>query len=543
LRGVTLYAWQDECLARWFENGCKGVAGVATGAGKTLLALAAIERLAKTRDKTSLRVRIVVPKVFLAHQWRADIVRFLGVSRGDIGLYCGAVKESPEKPFVIYVLNTARFCVSRHILRDTDAGRSVLLICDECHHFGSAVNARVFDFLTRVPRERYFALGLSATPECDGFDTAVAPALGGVIFRYGISEAAADSVTSGCAVFSVAVDFSPEERADYDSYTDRIAITRARLVKIVPRLNGERGAAFIQGVRQLQGRADKTGELARQLALLYIRRKEILHLARARADCAVELVKELITDGRIIVFAERIETVDFVYGELDALYPGKICRYHSNMDAAEKARALERYRDGERPVIVCCRALDEGLNVPDTDVGIILSAGTGARQRIQRIGRVLRRGGDREIKNIYYIYVSGTSESPDALPEPDAPPGGRWPAEARGGAVQIRARGLRYDAKDGRFYNPEYEALSERVLQTLRRQGADARQARYAERLLARGALRSDYLRPPERCRALIESAADGERDYYRCMLLLARARAGPDTRAPDSCISGAPGV
>jgi superfamily II DNA or RNA helicase len=522
---LKLHAWQGECLERWFANGCRGVAGVATGAGKTLLALAAVERLAERPGTAPLRVKIIVPKVFLAHQWRSDIIRFLGVPRGDISLYCGEIKENPEKPFVIYVLNTARFCVSRHILRETDAGRPVLLICDECHHFGSAVNSRVFDFITRVPADRYFALGLSATPECDGFDASVAPALGPVIYRYGISEATADSVTSGYAIFSIAVDFSPEEGADYDMYSESITIARGRLLSAAPQLKGVRGAAFMQRVRQLQNRDDKIGDLARQLMMLYIRRKEVLHLARARVDCAIGLVKELISDSRIIVFAERIETVELVYSELDALYPGRICRYHSDMEPAVKARALERYRDGERSVIVCCRALDEGLNVPDTDAGIILSVGTGERQRIQRIGRVLRRGGAGSIKNLYYIYVPGTSESPEALPELSENP---EPGEG-GGPVRARVRGLRYDSDKSRFYNPEYERLAERALQTLRLRGADARLSRYAEALMSRGAVRSDYLLPPDRCRELAESAPPGKRDYFRCMLLLSRARAGGD--------------
>jgi superfamily II DNA or RNA helicase len=526
LRGLKLHAWQGECLERWLANGCRGVAGVATGAGKTLLALAAVERIAQMPGTAPLRVKIIVPKVFLAHQWRADIIRHLGVARGDISLYCGDIKENPEKPFVIYVLNTARFCVSRHILREMDAGRSVLLICDECHHFGSAVNSRVFDFIARAPADRYFALGLSATPECEGFDASVAPALGPVIYRYGISEATADSVTSGYAIFSIAVDFSPEEGADYEMYSDDIAKARGQLMSAAPYLMSARGAALMRSLQQLQRRDDKIGNLARRLMMLYIRRKEVLHLARSRADCAVGLVKELISDSRIIVFAERIETVELVYSELDALYPGRICRYHSDMDPAVKARALERYRDGERSVIVCCHALDEGLNVPETDAGIILSVGTGERQRIQRVGRVLRRGGAGTIKNLYYIYVSGTSESPEALPELDEDA----QLSARAEAVRARVPGLRYNSGVGLFYNPEYDLLAERALQALRQRGADTRLLRYADGLIARGAVRSDYLLPPDRCHELAESAAPGKRDYYRCMLLLSRARADGGT-------------
>jgi superfamily II DNA or RNA helicase len=121
---------------------------------------------------------------------------FLGVPRKDVGLFYGAVKEREDKAFMIYVLNTARRHVSRHILKDADEGSSVLLICDECHHFGSAENAHVFDFLSHIPRERYFALGLSATPEGENYDEILVPALGKEIYRYELPEATRDRIVA-----------------------------------------------------------------------------------------------------------------------------------------------------------------------------------------------------------------------------------------------------------------------------------------------------------------------------------------------------------
>jgi superfamily II DNA or RNA helicase len=68
-----LYPWQQECLRLWFENGRRGVACVATGTGKTLLALEAAARLQSGLPGKALHVRVIVPRVFLAHQWKSEI--------------------------------------------------------------------------------------------------------------------------------------------------------------------------------------------------------------------------------------------------------------------------------------------------------------------------------------------------------------------------------------------------------------------------------------------------------------------------------------
>ncbi|MDR2296315.1 MAG: DEAD/DEAH box helicase family protein, partial [Clostridiales Family XIII bacterium] len=387
-----LYPWQEACLSRWFENGCRGIAAVATGAGKTLLALAAIRRLTARRPAEPIKIKIIVPKVFLAAQWRADILRFLGVPRRDIGLYYGAIKEDGGKPFMIYVLNTARLCISRHILKDADEGFSVLLICDECHRFGSAENAHVFDFLPHIPQERYFALGLSATPECENHQETIVPALGKEIYRYDLSDATHDQIVADCAFFHVAVDFTSDERADYDEFTHKIAVLKRKLLRIHPALRTASHRMFFQKLLRLRAHEGEVGETAWLLSLLFLRRKEVAHKARMRIDCGMEIVKRLMPDHRTILFTERIETADSLFDLLHKAFPGRIARYHSHMCAEEKERALNRYKEGESKVIVCCHALDEGLNVPETDAGVILSVGNGLRQRVQRIGRVLRRG-------------------------------------------------------------------------------------------------------------------------------------------------------
>jgi superfamily II DNA or RNA helicase len=511
LKDITLHAWQTECLRLWFENGFRGIAGVATGAGKTILALAAVCRLSEQFPDMALKIKIIVPKIFLANQWRDDILRVLGVRRGDVGLYHGTFKEKPDKPFMVYVLNTARSCAARHIVRDVRAGGSVFLICDECHHFGSPENARVFDFLPHIPPERYFALGLSATPRGERFEEVLVPSLGKEIYRYALEDASRDRVTSDYAIFNIAVYFSPDEEEKYLAYTDRITKLKKTLKRKCPSLFDANGRIIIQKLGILMKSDDEMGDMARVLWILYLRRKETIHTAGARMACAVELTRLLMPDRRLILFTERIETAEKLFGLLQKNHPGRICKYHSEMPPQAKQRSLESYRQGEKTVIVCCRALDEGLNVPETDAGIIVSMSGSPRQHIQRIGRIVRRDGGVRLKQIYYLHIPGTSESSAILPE----------------GTETVTRDLRYDIGRSRFEHPGYDELAARALAKLSASGASAPRIENAERQFIKGSVRTDFLISEKTCMDRIADAEPDERDYWIAMLLVIREKDG----------------
>ena len=517
LKDITLHTWQTRCLERWSENGFRGIAGVATGAGKTILALAAVCRLSERFPDMALKVKIIVPKIFLANQWRDDIMSALGVRRGDIGLYHGTFKEKPGKPFMVYVLNTARWCAARHILQDVRAGNSVFLICDECHHFGSPGNARVFDFLPHIPPERYFALGLSATPRGERFDEVLVPSVGKEIYWYALEDASRDRVTSDYTVFSVAVHFSPDEEKKYLAYTDKIKKLKKNIKRIYPSLFDLNGQLIIQKLGIAMKRPDDIGEMARFLWTLYLRRKKTVHTARSRPACGAALTRLLMPDRRIILFTERIETAEELFGSLQKNYPGRICKYHSEMSPQAKQRSLEAYRQGEKTAIVCCRALDEGLNVPETDAGIIVSMSGSPRQRVQRIGRVVRRGGGDGPKQIYYLYIPWTVESSIVFPE---------------GAVTT-ARDLYYDTALNHFAHPGYDELAARALAKLSASGASAPRIENAERQFVKGSVRTDFLLSEKTCVDRIAGARPDERDYWIAMLLVIREKHAIEAAPP----------
>jgi hypothetical protein len=190
------------------------------------------------------------------------------------------------------------------------------------------------------------------------------------------------------------------------------------------------------------------------------------------------------------------------------------------MEAAVRELALGDYRSGKTRVLICCRALDEGLNVPDTDAGILLSSSAGARQRIQRLGRILRKTPSDDMKRIFYVHVPCSAESPTLLPQD--------PNEIHDFGIvynsDAKSPRLIFDPQAGRIVCPEYDALSASVIETLRTEGASEKQMANATHFLEGGVVDPLWDSTPEEAEQRLAEAPAAEKNYRTAMLLLARA-------------------
>jgi hypothetical protein len=377
-----------------------------------------------------------------------------------------------------------------------------------------------------------------------------------VIFRYDLDNAIYHKITSDYRLFRVETPFDANEAAEYEKIETLIARTKYDLYKACPDFGEPRSMhEFVNKLNRLIREGGGAGALAARLKQLYFRRKRILLLAASRVPCGVALVRLLLPGSKIILFTERIATANALYRELSALYPNKVGRYHSKMEAVVRELALEDYRSGKTRVLICCRALDEGLNVPDTDVGIILSSTSGARQRIQRLGRILRKTPGDNIKRIFYVYVPGTAESPMLLPQ--IPPVEADCCDSYGdmipdtiaertvlntpGAVAIEAiceaegteiiydpgmNSIRliFDPRENSIDCSEYDAPAAHVIETLRAVGASKKQIANAVHFLKRGIVDPQWNSTPEDAARRLAEAPAPEKNYRTVMLLLARS-------------------
>ena len=132
-RDLVLHDWQSRCVDNWFAAGKRGVIKVVTGAGKTILALAIIERLQQTA-MSDLRVAIVVPTVVLLDQWHAEILKLSNLPKSAIGFIGAGQSDSfgADTRIIIAVLNSASKKLAQDV-QDSGVSDRLLLIVDECH--------------------------------------------------------------------------------------------------------------------------------------------------------------------------------------------------------------------------------------------------------------------------------------------------------------------------------------------------------------------------------------------------------------------------
>ena len=519
-----LFSWQEECLDIWFHGRGKGIVNVVTGAGKTVLALGAIARLEyvlSTEQAPALKIKIIVPKVFLANQWLQSLQEDLAVPRNDIGVYSGLRKDPPSRKYMIYVVNSARGTLSRHFLDDYQQGSHVLLIADECHHYSSPENSRIFNFISRIPvkASHYYALGLSATPETAAFNEKLVPALGPVIFKYGFVEALNANIISSFAIFNLKLKFTREEEHQYLDLSEQLTQVLEYLLQRCPFLHGLNRLRFFASLEQLAQTSedDSAAALARSVLILATKRKDLVYRAESRISCVKQLMTQQPQSSKILVFSERIVVADRIYEELQVLFPGQVGRYHSEMDEWSRKDILRKYQDGQIRILVSCRALDEGLNVPATDIGIIASSTSSNRQRIQRLGRILRNSGKKHTAKLYYLYIGSSNEEQDLLAE-----------ISRDLTGVIPILDLAYEQDCQTFVHASYQVLADQVLAYARQKSWSTEIIAEINRNLERGKLGCDWWLSEQECRSKSKNASSrSERNYWVSMRLLVQASLG----------------
>lgn len=486
----VLYQWQEDCLKQWFANHCRGMVQAVTGSGKTLLALTAADRLEKEL-KQELRVKIVVPTSALMRQWNLALKEFLAASsesvqnpadiQKNIGLRGAGSKTAANCKYMIYVINSARYELARQILSDLQNGAAVLLIADECHRYESSQNRLIFEFLPHIkPYEaRFFSLGLSATLPSGQAQGYLASVLGRKIYNYGMKKASSLQTICRYDIYHIGLSFLEAENAEYQELTERMRYLYIQLIQTQPFLKNMGTRELFDMLRVLAGGKNrKTAEAASLYMKLSYKRKSLVCLASARITCAYDLVERLPPNEKILIFGERISQTDELYQSLRKRYPGKVGRYHSRMGQLANRNTLNRFRDGELRILIACKAIDEGVDVPDAAIGIILSGTSVQRQRIQRLGRIIRRAEGKSRAALYYLHLADTAEDSCFLPDTD----------------RDLIFELEYLPDTREFLNPIYDRAAERLLTDMRSAGADAGTLAEARRCLRLGSVRSDWV-------------------------------------------------
>ncbi len=366
--------WQTRALEAWKRGGYRGIAKVVTGGGKTIFAfLCADEYL---RQFPSGKIVVLVPTLALADQWLTSFIKDAGIDETKIQVFSGVEKHENTGIVNILTLNTARTLLPNLMRPET-----TFLIVDECHRSGSPENSKVL-------KHKWLAtLGLSATPERDfdeSFKTALVPYLGPIVIDYSYQDAYRDGVICRFKLVNIRAPLASHEEAE------------------IKRLTKKAFGYF----REAEQGSTSAAELLKKL---YIQRARVSARAIARTPFVVRLVEQQ-TEQRVLIFHEDIDGLTRILTLLRSRGVESVA-YHSRIGPSIRRGHLLMYREGVVRVLGCCRALDEGFNVPETNVGIIASSTASNRQRIQRLGRMLRPYPGKEIATVYTLYCTRAEEN------------------------------------------------------------------------------------------------------------------------------------
>ena len=364
--------WQVKALASWEANNRKGVVAVVTGGGKTAFAELCLERVWLTSP--GHRVSIVVPSSALLDQWHVSLEEDMGLDARDIATYSGEGKPRSPSLVNLFVINTAR----SESPRLCSAGPTGLIV-DECHRAASPENAQALE------GPHTFTIGLSATPERDydnKFLEVVAPKLGPIIYEYGYVEASRDGVIVPFDLQNISVPLTPEEEIEYEKLSNR--------------------------VKRLSGMVRSGAATEDQLIRALQRRSAFAAGVKMRVPVALRLLDNH-RDEKVIVFHEKIAAAEAIANGLRQR-GHRVTTYHSKIGGPLRRDNLRMFRRGEVDVLVTCRALDEGINVPDASVGIIASSTASTRQRIQRLGRLLRPAPGKSASTICTLFATDSEK-------------------------------------------------------------------------------------------------------------------------------------
>jgi superfamily II DNA or RNA helicase len=362
--------YQAAALAAWTDAGRRGVLELPTGSGKTVVAVRAMADL-------STPTLVVVPTVDLLTQWRRELETEFSAPVGQLG---GGEQRLESLTVATYD--------SAYLRADEVGDRFGFVVFDEVHHLGGEGYRDIARLLPAPAR-----LGLTATFERpDGAHEVVADLVGPVVYDRSVDDLAGDHLAD-YELRRVEVELTPAERDAYEeaqgTFVDYLRTSNLSLSS---------GSDY----RELVKRSGSDPR-AREALLAKQEAREIMMNSAAKVD-ALERIFARHPGDRTIVFTAH---TNLVYRLSERFLCPAIT---AETEASERRTILDRFREGTYTRVVAANVLDEGVDVPDARVGVILSGSGSEREFTQRLGRILRPKADGRTAVCYEVVSAETAE-------------------------------------------------------------------------------------------------------------------------------------
>jgi len=360
---------QTEAVAAWTKAGCRGQVIMPTGTGKTEVALA-------TMAQTQTATLVVAPIRDLMYQWHRRILKGLGCDAGIVG-----DNTFNLRPVTVTTYDSA--CI--HMAQI--GARFGLLIFDEEHHLPGPTYREAAIMSTAPMR-----LGLTATPErYDGRQTDLEWLIGPVAYHMPFQQARG-STLADFAVVRIPVHLSQDEQASYDQYSGQVRHF------IAERRREQPGYSW----PDLCGESGK--DPAARLAL------KAYYLKQAIEDRAEEKLRVLEDIFRLHAGQKTIVFAGSNAMAMEASRRFLLPTILSHTRKKERLAVLDGFSQDQFPVIVTNRVLDEGVDVPEAKVAVVIGGQASTRQAKQRLGRILRKTGSAQA-TLYEVVCETAAET------------------------------------------------------------------------------------------------------------------------------------
>jgi superfamily II DNA or RNA helicase len=365
---ILLRGWQKEGFQTWLNNNLNGIFSVVTGGGKTIFGIYCLSYLFENNLIDS--VVIIVPTKTLQDQWASNILQNTNCLRDEISFN----RKKLNKINILTNLSVQK--INFKLLKNRYS-----LILDECHRYGTEKNANFLkeNFVSKI--------GLTATLERkydDGVEKYLYPNIGKIIYSYTIKQALVDGVVEPYKLVYLRTHFTGDEQIEYDDLSHRISVLWGRFSS--------------------EKNSNSKESLKKSIKMLSFKRSRLVNESEQRKYVASRLILNNLKRKKII-FCESIKQSEEIREICEENGLSTVV-YHSKMKQSDRISVLNDFQSDYYHTLIGCKALDEGFDVPDIDFGLIVSQTKTNRQRIQRLGRTIRKSKNKQKPIIYTLYTT-----------------------------------------------------------------------------------------------------------------------------------------
>lgn len=405
---ISLFSHQTKAVEMWTNNNNQLLMEMATGTGKTRTAIGCM--LTQLNDIKNYLVIVATPQNTLSKQWRTDIEEKLNIEFDRSEIIDGSITKWTKKLETLFLdldmeLIDNAIIYSTHdtisdekfinIVKKCKSDTKILFICDEVHGIGSEHQQNalldIYDYrvgLSATPERMYDEKGTEIIRKFFGnksFEFTIAEALGT------INPLTGKPFLNPYKYIPVFVDLDDAERKEYLEITQKLI--------------------YLQSLEDVE---------EKDINLQRILRADILKNASQKLPTIEDLIVNLNAKSKIkdtIIFATEKQAED-VLSMLSSyeITRSKITEHESTSKKfginglSEREEYIDQFRKGNVQVLLGLKCLDEGIDIANARIAILMASSTNPREYVQRIGRVIRPSKNKDVSEIYDLIVMPSCE-------------------------------------------------------------------------------------------------------------------------------------